>query len=109
MVSKVQELNKENFAVRQHLKNIELYSNPDNYNALSYEDTLIIGDDIAPLITPDDDDPKAMRFDALIYGIELAYLAGKKYNRARSDLYKKATGIASVANKKRANSKFIEN
>lgn len=98
MVSKVQELNKENYAVRQHLKYVELYSNPDNYNALSYEDTLIIGDELAPLITPDDDDPKAMRFDALIYGIELAYLAGKKYTRARSDLYKKAAGIASVAN-----------
>ena len=48
---------------------------------LSYEDTLIIADELAPLITPDEDDPKAMRFDALMYGIELAYLVGKKYNR----------------------------
>ncbi|MBR6794976.1 MAG: restriction endonuclease subunit R, partial [Clostridia bacterium] len=40
----------------------------------------------------------AVRFDALIYGIELAYLAGKKYNRACTDLYKKVSGIASVAN-----------
>ena len=29
LVRKVQELNKENFAVRQHLKYVELYSNPD--------------------------------------------------------------------------------
>lgn len=98
MVRKVRELNKENFAVRQHLKYVELYANPDNYTTLSYEDTLIIADELAPLITPDEDDPKAMRFDALMYGIELAYLVGKKYNRARSDLYKKVTGIASVAN-----------
>ena len=98
MVRKVKELNKQNFAVRQHLKYVELYANPDNYNALSYEDTLIIADELAPLITPDEDDPKAMRFDALMYGIELAYLTGKKYSRARNDLYKKVSGIASVAN-----------
>ena len=33
-----------------------------------------------------------------MYGIELAYLAGKKYTRARGDLLKKVSGIASVAN-----------
>ena len=33
-----------------------------------------------------------------MYGIELAYLVGKKYTKARSDLYKKVAGIASVAN-----------
>ena len=33
-----------------------------------------------------------------MYGIELAYLVGKKYSKARTDLYKKVTGIASVAN-----------
>ena len=98
MVVKVRELNKENFAVRQHLKYVELYANPDNYTALSYEDTLIIADELAPLITPDDDHPKALRFDALMYGIELAYLIGKKYKRARTDLYKKVSAIASVAN-----------
>ena len=98
MVRKVRELNKENFAVRQHLKYVELYANPDNYTPLTYEDTLIIADELAPLITPDEDDPKAMRFDALMYGIELAYLVGKKYNRARSDLFKKVAGVASVAN-----------
>ncbi len=98
MVRKVEELNKENFAVRQHIKYVVLYSNPDNYNALTYEDTLLMGDELAPLITPDEDDPKAMRFDALMYGIELAYLAGKKYGKARSDLFKKVSAVASVAN-----------
>lgn len=98
MVRKVRELNKENFAVRQHLKYVELYANPDNYVSLTYADTLLIADELAPLITPDEDDPKAMRFDALMYGIELAYLAGKKYSKARSDLYKKVSGVASVAN-----------
>ena len=98
MVSKVSELNRENFAVRQHLKYVELYSNPDSYNALTYEDTLIMSAELAPLITPDEDIPSAVRFDALMYGIELAYLAGKKYSKARTDLMKKVHGIASVAN-----------
>ena len=98
MVRKVKELNKENFAVRQHLKYVELYANPDNYQTLTYEDTLIIGQELAPLIIPDDDDAKAVRFDALMYGIELAFLAGKKYGRYRSDLYNKVAAVASVAN-----------
>lgn len=98
MVRKVRELNKESFAVRQHLKYVELYANSDNYAALSHEDTLIINEELVPLITPDEDDPKAMRFDALIYGIELAYLVGKKYTRARSDLFQKVSSIAGVAN-----------
>ena len=98
MVRKVRELNKENFAVRQHMRFVELYSNPDNYNSLTYEDTLLMAEELAPLITPDEDEASAARFDALIYGIELAYLAGKKYSRARSDLFKKVSGVASVAN-----------
>ena len=98
MVRKVRELNKESFAVKQHLKYVELYSNPDNYTALTYENTLTMAEEIAPLVTPDEDDPKAMRFDALMYGIELAYLVGKKYTKARSDLFKKVSGIAGVAN-----------
>ncbi len=98
MVRKVQELNKENFAVKQHLKYVDQYSNPDNYQALSYEDTLLMSQELAPLITPDKDDPKALRFDALLYGIELAYLAGKKYKKARNDLMKKVNAIAGVAN-----------
>ena len=98
MVRKVQELNKENFAVRQHLKYVELYANSDSYNALTYEDTLLMGQELAPLIIPEEDDAKALRFDALMYGTELAYLAGKKYGKARSDLMKKVSAVASVAN-----------
>jgi len=98
MVRKVRELNKDNFAVRQHLKYVELYANPDHYAALTYENTLQMQEELAPLITPDADEVSAVRFDALMYGIELAYLMGKKYARARTDLHKKVSGIASVAN-----------
>ena len=98
MVRKVKELNRDNFAVRQHLKYVEFYSNPDNYVSLTYENTLTMGEELAPLIIPDKDEPKAVRFDALMYGIELAYLAGKPYSKAHSDLTKKINAVAGVAN-----------
>lgn len=94
----MQELPRDNFAVRQHIKYVDLYSLETNYQALTYEDTLIVREEVAPIILPDEDEASAVRFDALMYGIELAYLIGKKYTRARNDLKKKVAGIASVAN-----------
>ena len=98
MTGKVQELNRENFAVRQHLRYVDQYAVKENYKVLSYEDTLMVRVELAPLIEPEKDDAKALRFDALMYGIELAWLIGKKYTRARHDLVKKVAAVASVAN-----------
>ena len=100
MTGKVKELNlnRENFAVRQHIKYVDLYSSESNYQALTYEDTLLVREELAPLILPDSDEASAVRFDALMYGLELAQLAGKKYGRLKSDLYDKVGGIATVAN-----------
>ena len=98
LVRKTSELNRSNFAVKQHLKYVERFSKPEGFQSLTYEDTLLLDSELAPLITPDDDDPKAVRFDALLYGIELASLDGKKYRRARNDLLKKAQAIADVPN-----------
>ena len=98
LVSKVRELNRENFAIRQHLKYVDMYSDPGSYNALNYEDTLVIENELAPLILPDQDDASALRFDALLYSIELAYLAGESYRRYRSDLMRRVQGISGVAN-----------
>ena len=98
MTGKVQELNRENFAVRQHLKYVDTYSIVSNYNSITFEDTLMVRQELAPLIQPDGDEASAVRFDALIYAMELAFLSGKGYGRHRSDLFKKVEGIASVAN-----------
>ena len=98
MTGKVQELNRENFAVRQHLKYVDTYSVESNYQSITFEDTLMVRDELAPLIQPDGDEASAIRFDALMYGMELAYLAGKGFGRHKSDLFKKVEGIASVAN-----------
>lgn len=98
MSQKVQELPRDNFAVKQHLKYVELYSQEVNYRCLTYEDTKIIKEEVAPLILPDDDEASSIRFDALIYGIELAHLMGKRHARAQKDLLKRVEKIASISN-----------
>ena len=101
MASKVRELsedNRNNYAVRQHIKYVDMYSNPENFNGLIYEDTLVVKEELAPLILPDKDDPGAIRFDALIFGIELAILAGKNYTKRRNDLIRIAADIAKISN-----------
>ena len=98
MVRKVSELNQNNFAVKQHLKFVELYTSPNRYQSLSYEDTLMMQQELAPLLLPEPDDPKALRFDALLYGMELAHLAGLPYNRAHHDLLQKAEALSKIAN-----------
>ena len=98
MVRKVRELNRDSFAVKQHLREVERFSEAESYAALTYEDTLRMAEELAPLLIPDGDAASAVRFDALLYGIELAELAGKKYPRARRDLLKKVNAVAGVAN-----------
>lgn len=98
MVGKVKELDRNKFDVRQHIKYVDLYSNPDNYNFLTYENCLDVKNELVPLIKPDGDEISAVRFDALMHGIELAHLAQKKYPKYKKDLMKKVKGVASVAN-----------
>ena len=110
MLAKVRELDRGSFAVKQHLRYVEKFSDPEGYKALSYEDTQLLRDEVAPLLHPDEDETSAVRFDALMYGIELAYLVGKTYSRARNDLIKRAAAVASVANipEIRAQSELLE-
>lgn len=98
MVSKVKELDPKKFDVRQHIKYVDLYSKSESYNALTEENCDEVKDELAPLIKPNEDEINAVRFDALMYGIELAHLAQKKYSSHKTDLVKKVKGIASVAN-----------
>ncbi len=97
MSEKVRELNRDNFGVRQHLKYVELYSDQSGYQTLRYEDTLVVREELAPLIQPDGDEVSAVRFDALMYGIELAWLMGRRYGKGRGDLLKKVNAISRVA------------
>ena len=98
MVNKIKKLDKNNFAVKQHLKYVEMYSNPESYKLITYENTINVKKELAPLIEPEEDDAIALRFDALMYGIELAYLMNKKDGRRYKDLKDKVKSISKIAN-----------
>lgn len=98
MTGKVQRLHRDNFAVRQHLKYVDEYANEVNYKDLTYEDCLQVREEIAPLILPDSDDASALRFDALVWGLELAKMAGNPEGKLKSDLLKKVAAVSKVAN-----------
>jgi len=97
LVSNTKSLNRDNFAVKQHLKIIDKYQQENDFSALTYENTLQIAEHIAPLIPPAEEDVSAVRFDMLLYQIELALLAGKSYKKAKKDLIKKVGELARYA------------
>ena len=94
LAAQVRALPRENFAVKQHLRIIDKYQGESDFDALTYENTLQIAEHIAPLALPSRDDPSAVRFDMLIYQIELAMLAQKSSKRAKNDLRRKAKELA---------------
>ena len=94
MQGKVTELKRDNFAVQQHIKYVDLYSKVDNYNHLEFEDTLVVKEEIAPLLIPDQDEVTALRFDALMYGLELAKVSGASMSYAFKDIREKADYLA---------------
>ena len=98
MVGKVRELNKDNFAVHQHMKYVEMFSDPEKFRTLTYEDVVMLQNEVAPLIQPYDDEAKALRFDYLMYMLEFKLLCGDKYSRGRNDLLNKAGSLAQVGN-----------
>ncbi len=97
LVEKVHQLNRDNFAVKQHLKFIDLYADKKNYEALTPLDIAQLEEEIAPLVLPYEDEINAVRFDALMYAIELGYIAGNTYHRGIKDLMGKARAVATVS------------
>lgn len=98
LVRQVRALPTENFAVKQHLQIVDRYQNEEDFESLTYENTLQIAEHISPLLPPTSEDISANRFDMLIYQIELAILAEKSTKRAKNDIIKKASTLARFAN-----------
>ena len=97
LVEKVHQLNRKNFAVKQHLKFVDLYSDKENYEALTPLDIAQLEEEIAPLVLPYEDEISAVRFDALMYAIELGYIVGNTYHRGIKDLMGKVRAVATVS------------
>ncbi|MBQ8209362.1 MAG: DEAD/DEAH box helicase family protein [Clostridia bacterium] len=97
VIFKIKELNRDNFAVKQHLKYIDMYSDAEKLNVLTPADLQQLKDEVAPLILPYNDEINAVRFDALIYAIELGYIIGNTYKRGTKDLKKKVRELAKIS------------
>ena len=97
MLEKVRGINKEGFAARQHLRYIEKYLNKDNYKIITDEDESYVKEEIAPLLQGDTEDARILRFDSLMYGIELAHLEGKKTSAGIQSLQNRVGRVAKEA------------
>ncbi len=80
VLAKIRELNRENFAVKQHLRFVDLYSQENTFEALTKNDVIHIENELAQLILPYNDDVQAVRFDALLSRVELGHLVNPSYN-----------------------------
>ena len=93
---KVKQLNRDNFSVKQHLKFIDLYSDKKSFEVLTPLDLQQLTEEVAPLVLPYEDEISAVRFDALMYGIELGYIVGNTYSKGIKDLMGKVRAVARV-------------
>lgn len=94
--SKILELNKDDFSVRQHLRAVEHYSKDSVLNALSWDDIGVMGSELAMIIQPYDDDIDAIKFDAMVRLIQ----SNKLQDRNSAFLYTHLErSVANVAKK----------
>ncbi|MCL2294157.1 MAG: DNA damage-inducible protein D [Spirochaetes bacterium] len=98
LLDKISELNRDNFAVRQHIYYVDLFGKKETYLALKYEQLDLIKEHIILLLGPEKDNFSAARFDVLMYGIVLAYITSdqSKYKRLKKDLLKKAAALTNL-------------
>ena len=98
LAGRVDALDRENFAVRQHLKYVERYSDPESCMTLTDEELTVLTRELAPLMSPDgEEEEKALFLDALIYGAMLARLEGREYGRLRDGLDSVSRALADAA------------
>lgn len=69
VLQQVQDLNKELIAVHMQLRHVEKYERIEAYSCLSEQDGHNLSKHVGPLITMDDKDEYAKRFDNLMYGL----------------------------------------
>lgn len=93
----VEELNSELVTVRLKKQYVEAYKNQEKFRCLSEGNKGELIREIAPIVTTDDTDEEAKRFDNFIYGMILAKVEAKSsFNYARKQL----CDIASALEKK---------
>ena len=94
----IMRLNRDNFAVRQHLQILDRFTPIESFQQLTESDVYSLSTEIAPLVLPEQEDFEALRFDSLLYGIELAKLRGTPCQKAHKDLVKRVECLQSCGN-----------
>ena len=84
-LGRVQALNKDNFAVKMVLREVEKYSQESEWYRLSHGDLNEVFEKIAPLVFISEKDESAKRFDLLVQNFKLSHLE----NIPRQEYYKK--------------------
>lgn len=88
IVTPVQQLNRDNFAVRRRLRLVELYSNPQQYTSLTEEKVKELTEELAPLLPDGEENQNVLAFHALLYAAQLARLIGDGKDRIGAELSK---------------------
>jgi type I restriction enzyme R subunit len=94
MVSRINELNKEQFQVKQNLRFVEKYADETAFLCLTTADTEELISNIASLIPAAADEESARRFDVLMYRYMLAQVNGD--DGAMRSVSHKIKGIAAI-------------
>ena len=94
VTGKINDLNRGNFAIKQHLAYIDRFRKEEDFNSLTEMDVYDITEHIAPLIAPEPDEITAIKFDELMYYIELAHLTNKSWKIARKELKKRTDRLS---------------
>ena len=95
---KVRRLNRSNFAVKQHLRYVVKYSDPKNYENMTFGEVGDIKEHLASLIDPYEDEIDALRFDSQILYLEWGLLENIKSTRIKRDVYGKLNNLLNIEN-----------
>ena len=96
VMAAVSALNREHFAAKQALKQVEKYSQATAWQQLGSVDVQVIKEKLAPLVQSDEDDELAKRFDCVMLTIQLALLLNKKASRAQKSVIKTGEALAKL-------------
>lgn len=92
--AEVKALNRDNFAVRQHLEQVDGFSDRGAWNSLTIIQMKDLKEHIGPLLASTDEDEMAKRFDQLMFVLELADLLHLSANREKENLVKTGRSLA---------------
>ena len=92
----IKALNRENFAVRQHLEQVDLFLIREAWTVLTIINIKELKEHIGPLLDSTDPDEMAKRFDQLMFCLELATLLHLSVNKARENVVKTGRTLAKL-------------